>query len=112
MNYNYGSKRLDDLAKNILFGMELVDKRVDTLKGKKAKKTLTEEEELMAMKETNDFFEDKKTQKKLEYLKKLIVDNSYRDRFNELYKGASATPQSRLDEMNMTVSFNPYDVKE
>ena len=37
---NYENKRLNDLAKNILIGMELVDKRVDTLGGKKVKKEL------------------------------------------------------------------------
>lgn len=107
----YSNKRLDDLAKNILIGMELVDKRVDTLGGRKAKKSLNEEEQLKAMKETNDFFSNKRTQKKIEALKNLIVDNSYQERFNNLYKGISETPQSQFNKMNMTVSFNPYDEK-
>ena len=42
----YDNKRLNDLAKNILIGMELVDKRVDTLGGKKVKKELNTEEVL------------------------------------------------------------------
>ena len=107
----YSNKRLDDLAKNILIGMELVDKRVDTLGGRKAKKNLNEEEQLKAMKETNDFFNNKRTQRKLEALKNLIVDNSYQERFNNLYQGISETPQSQLNEMNVAVSFNPYDEK-
>ena len=112
MNYGYSNKRLDDLAKNILIGMELVDKRVDTLKGKKVKKELNEEEQLRAMKETDDFFNDKRNQAKLEALKGLIVDNTYRNQLNELYKGATATSQGDIDRMNMSVSFNPYSVKE
>ena len=108
----YNNNRLNDLAKNILIGMELVDKRVDTLGGKKVKKELNEEEQLKAMKETQDFFANKRMQKKLETLKNLIVDNSYQERFQNLYKGIDATPQSQLNEMNMAVSFNPYDVKE
>ena len=82
----YENKRLNDLAKNILIGMELVDKRVDTLGGKKVKKELNEEEQLKAMKETNDFFADKRMQRKLEALKDLIVDNSYNERFKKIYK--------------------------
>ena len=56
----YDNKRLNDLAKNIRSGMELVDKRVDTLGGKKVKKELNEEEQLEAMRETRDFFENKR----------------------------------------------------
>jgi len=109
---NYENKRLNDLAKNILIGMELVDKRVDTLGGKKVKKELNEEEQLEAMKETRDFFSNKRNQAKLEALKKLIVDNQYQERFNNLYKGIKETPQSQLNEMNMAVTYNPYSEKE
>lgn len=109
---NYDNKRLNDLAKNILIGMELVDKRVDTLGGKKVKKELNEEEQLEAMRETRDFFENKRNQAKLEALKKLIVDNQYQERFNNLYKGIKETPQSQLNEMNMAVTYNPYSEKE
>ena len=108
----YDNKRLNDLAKNILIGMELVDKRVDTLGGKKVKKELNEEEQLEAMRETRDFFENKGNQAKLEALKKLIVDNQYQERFNNLYKGIKETPQSQLNEMNMAVTYNPYSEKE
>lgn len=108
----YDNKRLNDLAKNILIGMELVDKRVDTLGGKKVKKELNEEEQLEAMRETRDFFENKRNQTKLEALKKLIVDNQYQERFNNLYKGIKETPQSQLNEMNMAVTYNPYSEKE
>lgn len=108
----YDNKRLNDLAKNILIGMELVDKRVDTLGGKKVKKELNEEEQLAAMRETRDFFENKRNQAKLEALKKLIVDNQYQERFNNLYKGIKETPQSQLNEMNMAVTYNPYSEKE
>ena len=108
----YDNKRLNDLAKNILIGMELVDKRVDTLGGKKVKKELNEEEQLEAMRETRDFFENKRNQAKLEALKKLIVDNQYQERLNNLYKGIKETPQSQLNEMNMAVTYNPYSEKE
>ena len=108
----YDNKRLNDLAKNILIGMELVDKRVDTLGGKKVKKELNEEEQLEAMRETRDFFENKRNQAKLESLKKLIVDNQYQERFNNLYKGIKETPQSQLNEMNMAVTYNPYSERE
>jgi len=108
----YDNKRLNDLAKNILIGMELVDKRVDTLGGKKVKKELNEEEQLEAMKETRDFFSNKRNQAKLDALKKLIVDNQYQERFNNLYKGIKETPQSQLNEMNMAVTYNPYSEKE
>lgn len=109
---NYGNNRLNDLAKNILIGMELVDKRVDTLGGKKVKKELNEEEQLEAMRETRDFFTNKRNQAKLEALKKLIVDNQYQERFNNIYKGIKETPQSQLNEMNMAVTYNPYSEKE
>lgn len=108
----YDNKRLNDLAKNILIGMELVDKRVDTLGGKKVKKELNEEEQLKAMRETNDFFSDKRNQAKLEALKKLIVDNQYQERLNNLYNGVKETPQNRLNEMNMAVTYNPYNEKD
>lgn len=108
----YDNKRLNDLAKNILIGMELVDKRVDTLGGKKVKKELNEEEQLEAMRETRDFFENKRNQAKLESLKKLIVDDQYQERFNNLYNGIKETPQSQLNEMNMAVTYNPYSEKE
>ena len=108
----YDNKRLNDLAKNILIGMELVDKRVDTLGGKKVKKELNEEEQLEAMRETRDFFENKRNQAKLEALKKLIIDNQYQERLNNLYNGVKETPQSRLNEMNMAVTYNPYNEKD
>ena len=108
----YDNKRLNGLAKNILIGMELVDKRVDTLGGKKVKKELNEEEQLEAMRETRDFFATNRNQAKLEALKKLIVDNQYQERFNNLYKGIKETPQSQLNEMNMAVTYNPYSEKE
>lgn len=108
----YDNKRLNGLAKNILIGMELVDKRVDTLGGKKVKKELNEKEQLEAMRETRDFFANKRNQAKLEALKKLIVDNQYQERFNNLYKGIKETPQSQLNEMNVAVTYNPYSEKE
>ena len=109
---NYDNNRLNDLAKNILIGMELVDKRVDTLGGKKVKKELNEEEQFEAMRETRNFFANNRNQAKLEALKKLIVDNQYQERFNNLYKGIKETPQSQLNEMNMAVTYNPYSEKE
>ena len=75
------------------------------------KRISNEEEQLMAMKETNDFFANKSMQKKLEALKNLIVDNSYHDRFTKLYNGAQATSQSQINEMNMAVTFDPYSEK-
>ena len=112
MEYGYNENRLNNLAKNILIGMELVDKRVDTLGDRKVKKELNEEEQLQAIKETNNFFNDKRMQNKLKALKGLIVDNSYKERLNELYNGIQATPQSKLNEMNMSVTYNPYNEKD
>ena len=53
-------------------------------------------------------------QRKLEALKSLIVDNTYQNQLNEMAKGQnmSITPQSRFNEMNMRVDFNPYDEKD
>ena len=111
---SYDNDRLHKLAKNILIGMELVDKRVDSIKKANVKKELNEEETRQAIAETNAFFADRKMQRKLEALKSLIVDNTYQNQLNELYAGQSmnVTPQSRLDEMNMKVTYNPYDEKD
>ena len=111
---SYDSDRLHKLAKNILIGMELVDKRVDSIKKANVKKELNEEETRQAIAETNAFFADRKMQRKLEALKSLIVDNTYQNQLNELYAGQSmnVTPQSRLDEMNMKVNYNPYNEKD
>jgi hypothetical protein len=110
MNYGYDGNRLHNLAKNILIGMEVVDKRVDNLSGN-VKKELNEEEQRKAIAETNAFFANKRMQKKLEALKSLIVDNTYRNQLNELYRGASTTPQSTINEMNMKVTYDPYSEK-
>jgi hypothetical protein len=111
---SYDSDRLHKLAKNILIGMELVDKRVDSIKKANVKKELNEEETRQAIAETNAFFADRKMQRKLEALKSLIVDDTYQNRLNEMYAGQSmnVTPQSRLDEMNMKVTYNPYNEKD
>jgi hypothetical protein len=111
---SYDNDRLHKLAKNILIGMELVDKRVDSIKKANVKKELNEEETRQAIAETNAFFADRKMQRKLEALKSLIVDNTYQNQLNELYAGQkmNVTPQSRLDEMNMKVTYNPYNEKD
>jgi hypothetical protein len=111
---SYDNDRLHRLAKNILIGMELVDRRVDSIKKANVKKELNEEETRQAIAETNAFFADRKMQRKLEALKSLIVDNTYQNQLNELYAGQSmnVTPQSRLDEMNMKVTYNPYNEKD
>jgi hypothetical protein len=111
---SYDNDRLHKLAKNILIGMELVDKRVDSIKKANVKKELNEEETRQAIAETNAFFSDRKMQRKLEALKSLIVDNTYQNQLNELYSGknVNVTPQSRLDEMNMKVTYNPYNEKD
>ena len=111
---SYDNDRLHKLAKNILIGMELVDRRVDSIKKANVKKELNEEETRQAIAETNAFFADRKMQRKLEALKSLIVDNTYQNQLNELYAGQSmnVTPQSRLDEMNMKVTYNPYNEKD
>ena len=111
---SYDNDRLHRLAKNILIGMELVDKRVDSIKKANVKKEFNEEETRQAIAETNAFFADRKMQRKLEALKSLIVDNTYQNQLNELYAGQSmnVTPQSRLDEMNMKVNYNPYNEKD
>lgn len=111
---SYDNDRLHKLAKNILIGMELVDKRVDSIKKTNVKKELNEEETRQAIAETNAFFADRKMQRKLEALKSLIVDNTYQNQLNELYarQSMNVTPQSRLDEMNMKVTYNPYNEKD
>ncbi len=111
---SYDNDRLHKLAKNILIGMELVDKRVDSIKKANVKKELNEEETRQAIAETNAFFADRKMQRKLEALKSLIVDNTYQNQLNEIYGNQSMniTPQSRLDEMNMKVNYNPYNEKD
>ena len=111
---SYDNDRLHKLAKNILIGMELVDKRVDSIKKANVKKELNEEETRQAIAETNAFFADRKMQRKLEALKSFIVDNTYQNQLNELYAGQkmNVTPQSRLDEMNMKVTYNPYNEKD
>ena len=111
---SYDNDRLHKLAKNILIGMELVDKRVDSIKKANVKKELNEEETRQAIAETNAFFADRKMQRKLEALKSLIVDNTYQNQLNELYarQKMNVTPQSRLDEMNMKVTYNPYNEKD
>ena len=111
---SYDNDRLHRLAKNILIGMELVDKRVDSIKKANVKKELNEEETRQAIAETNAFFADRKMQRKLEALKSLIVDNTYQNQLNELYakQNMDVTPQSRLDEMNMKVTYNPYNEKD
>jgi hypothetical protein len=111
---SYDNDRLHKLAKNILIGMELVDKRVDSIKKANVKKELNEEETRQAIAETNAFFADRKMQRKLEALKSLIVDNTYQNQLNELYakQNMDVTPQSRLDEMNMKVTYNPYNEKD
>ena len=65
---SYDNDRLHKLAKNILIGMELVDKRVDSIKKANVKKELNEEETRQAVAETNAFFADRKMQRKLEAL--------------------------------------------
>ena len=111
---SYDNDRLHKLAKNILIGMELVDKRVDSIKKANVKKELNEEETRQAIAETNAFFADRKMQRKLEALKSFIVDNTYQNQLNELYakQNMDVTPQSRLDEMNMKVTYNPYNEKD
>ena len=111
---SYDNDRLHKLAKNILIGMELVDKGVDSIKKANVKKELNEEETRQAIAETNAFFADRKMQRKLEALKSLIVDNTYQNQLNELYakQNMDVTPQSRLDEMNMKVTYNPYNEKD
>ena len=111
---SYDNDRLHKLAKNILIGMELVDKRVDSIKKANVKKERNEEETRQAIAETNAFFADRKMQRKLEALKSLIVDNTYQNQLNELYakQNMDVTPQSRLDEMNMKVTYNPYNEKD
>jgi len=111
---SYDNDRLHKLAKNILIGMELVDKRVDSIKKANVKKELNEEETRQAIAETNAFFADRKMQRKLEALKSLIVDNTYQNQLNEIYGNQSMNimPQSRLDEMNMKVNYNPYNEKD
>ena len=106
-NYSYGS-RLDELARNILFGMEIVDKRVDS-RPKNIKKELDEEEAKQAMMEQDRFFSDERTKKKLERLKFLITDESNQKKLQNIWEGKlTPTPTSTFKNMNMKVEYNPY----
>ena len=106
-SYDYNS-RLNELARNILFGMEIVDKRVDS-RPKNIKRELNEEEARQAMMEQDSFFADKKIQEKLERLKFLIVDDSNQKKLDKIWEGKlSQTPQYEFDRRNMRVEYNPY----
>lgn len=92
--------RLEELARNILFGMEMVDKRVDN-RPKNVKRELNEDEQRQAIMESNRFFADKKTQEKLERLKYLISDDTNQRKFQDLWgDGMACTPQHVIDSMN------------
>lgn len=106
-SYDYNS-RLNELARNILFGMEIVDKRVDT-RPKNIKRELNEEETKQAMLEQEKFFGDKRIQEKLERLKFLITDDSNQKKIQKIWEGKLATtPQSEFDRRNMSVGYDPY----
>ena len=87
---SYDSKRLNELACNILFGMEVIDKRCNeiyhTAKNKKMEDVnfdMSEEERMEAIQENEKFFSDKRMQEKLNRLKYLIVDDT---NINKLHK--------------------------
>ena len=101
----YGNERLMELAKNILFGMEIVDKRVDN-RPKNIKKELNEEEQRQAMLDEEKFFADKRMQEKLERLKYLIADETMQKKFKDAYgDNVTCTPQSVFESMNARTRY-------
>ena len=101
----YGNDRLMELAKNILFGMEIVDKRVEN-RPKNIKQELNEEERKQAMLEQEMFFSDKRMQEKLDRLKFLIKDETNQNKFKEAYgDDMNCTPQSVFESMNAKTKY-------
>ena len=97
--------RLEELAKNILFSMEMVDKRVDN-RPKNVKRELDEDEQRQAIMENDRFFADKRVQEKLERLKYLISDDTNQRKFEKIWgNNMSCTPQHVIDAMNAKTKF-------
>ena len=85
--------------------MEIVDKRVET-RPKNIKKELNEEETRQAILEQDRFFNDKRTQEKLERLKYLIVNDSNQKRLQNLFgDNMDVTPISTFEAMNAKTKF-------
>ena len=88
----YDSNRLMNLAKNILFGMDVVSKRCDkiyeTAKDKKLEDVsfdMSEEAKRRAINENKRFFSDQSVQKRLKMLQEMIVDDTHLNKLRALY---------------------------
>lgn len=89
----YDNNRLTNLAKNILFGMDVVSKRCDKIYGNVKDKKLedisfemNEEEKRKAILENERFFSDENVQKRLKMLQNLIVDDTNLNKLRMLYE--------------------------
>lgn len=97
--------RLGELARNILFGMEMVDKRVDT-RPKSVKRELNEDEKRQAMMENDRFFADKAIQEKLDRLKYFISDETNQKKLQKIWgNDMSCTPEHVIESMNAKTKF-------
>lgn len=91
MDY-YDSNRLMNLAKNILFGMDVVSKRCDKIyevaKNKKLEDVsfdMSEEAKRRAINENKRFFSDQSVQRRLKLLQDIIVDDTHLNKLRALY---------------------------
>ena len=88
----YNANRLANLARNILFGMDVVSKRCDTIyesaKDKKLEDVnfdMSEDAKRRAINENKRFFSDQTVQKRLKMLQDIIVDDTHLNKLRALY---------------------------
>jgi len=88
----YDSNRLANLARNILFGMDVVSKRCDKIyesaKDKKLEDVnfdMSEEAKRRAINENKRFFSDQNVQRRLKLLQDIIVDDTHLNKLRALY---------------------------
>ncbi len=88
----YDSNRLANLARNILFGMDVVSKRCDAIyesaKDKKLEDVnfdMSEDAKRRAINENRRFFSDQTVQKRLKMLQEMIVDDTHLNKLRALY---------------------------
>lgn len=88
----YDSNRLASLARNILFGMDVVSKRCDAIyesaKDKKLEDVnfdMSEDAKRRAINENKKFFSDSSVQKRLKMLQEMIVDDTHLNKLRALY---------------------------
>jgi hypothetical protein len=88
----YNANRLSNLARNILFGMDVVSKRCDAIyesaKDKKLEDInfdMSEDAKRRAINENKRFFSDQTVQKRLKLLQDIIVDDTHLNKLRALY---------------------------